>query len=206
MQFIVVASEDLAGVARQFLHNLSLRSGHSGAFWPLTRYADNEAQLNSKQPVIFLGEDEISGCYIDMLPERFRGYGARCCFGGTKAVLVVDTPDWVSPSDLRHLRNKVQGVSSSDDAYAGDDFSRGFQYSRAATAASAGVLGGVLGLGLLGAVAVPVAAWIAAPGLYEGFSSYKWKEEYRQLQFQYVLQRFLEEEFDAFVGGIEAQG
>jgi hypothetical protein len=202
MQFIVTASEDLAPVARQFLHSLSLRSGHDGAFWSLKQYQDNEVQLNSKQPVIFLGENEISACYVDMLPEHFRAYGTRCLFAGSKAVLLAEPLKDVSPADIRNLRRVVHGESgpeSVDDN--GFDWGWGFLGGRA-VAGAAGVVGAAIGLGVfLGAFAIPIAAsavtWAACDGS-------KARTEYRQLQFQYVSQRFLKEDFDAFVSGIEA--
>ena len=60
MQFIIVADDDLAPLGRQIAHALSNQKTHSGAFWSVKHYKDNEAQLDGKQPVIFLGDHELT--------------------------------------------------------------------------------------------------------------------------------------------------
>ena len=68
MQFIIVANDDLTPMGRQLAHALSMQPSHSGALWTVKHYRDNEAQLDGKQPVIFLGDNEVARSYVAVLP------------------------------------------------------------------------------------------------------------------------------------------
>lgn len=195
MQFIIVADEDLAPLGRQIAHALSNQKTHSGAFWSVKHYKDNEAQLDGKQPVIFLGDHELTQSYVDVLPERFRGYGARCHHEGSKAVLVADTPSDVSLEDLKELEAAL-GLSQ-------DELRR-----RAEAAEAAGAGAGDVGAAAV-ASAVGVALWgyglagLIAWAIEKYLSARKRRQEYSKLQYDYLLARFLVEEFEAYVTGIE---
>lgn len=192
MQFIIVADEDLAPLGRQIAHALSNQKTHSGAFWSVKHYKDNEAQLDGKQPVIFLGDHELTQSYVDVLPERFRGYGARCHHEGSKAVLVADTPSDVSLGDLKELEAAL-GQSQ-------DELRR-----RAEAAEAAGAGAGAFGLfaSAVGVALLPggLIAW----AIKKYLSARKRRQEYSKLQYDYLLARFLVEEFEAYVTGIEGR-
>lgn len=194
MQFIIVADDDLAPLGRQIAHALSNQKTHSGAFWSIKHYKDNEAQLDGKQPVIFLGDHELTRSYVDVLPERFRGYGARCHHEGSKAVLVAETPSDVGLGDLKELQ---AAVDQNQD-----------ELRRRAEAAGAGA-------GAVGAAAVASAVGVAIWGyglaglivwaIKKYLSARKRRQEYSKLQYDYLLARFLVEEFEAYVTGIEGR-
>lgn len=198
MQFIIVADEDLAPLGRQIAHALSNQKTHSGAFWSVKHYKDNEAQLDGKQPVIFLGDHELTQSYVDVLPERFRGYGARCHHEGSKAVLVADTPSDVSLGDLKELEAAL-GKSK-------DELRRRAEAAEAAEAAGAGAgafraLAPAVGVALWGYVLAGLIAW----AIKKYLSARKRRQEYSKLQYDYLLARFLVEEFEAYVTGIEGR-
>ncbi|MCK9521481.1 MAG: hypothetical protein M0R76_00355 [Proteobacteria bacterium] len=200
MQFIIVASDDLAPLGRQLAHALSVQKTHSGAFWTVKHYKDNEAQLDGKQPVVFLGDNEVAKSYVDVLPERFRGFGTKCSFEGAKAVLIADEPDDVSHEDIASLKRAVEGNQ--------EELRR-----RAASAAAASATGAV---GAMGASAVasaigvvlwaPVLVGVVAYLVHRFMSARKRKQEYRKLQYEYALSRFLKDEFEAYVSGVEGRG
>lgn len=197
MQFIIVAHDDLAPLGRQVAHALSSQKAHSGAFWSVKHYKDNEAQLDGKQPVIFLGDHELSGSYLDVLPERFRGYGARCHHEGAKAVLVAETPTEVSLADLKELQAAV-----------GQNRDELRRRGRAAEAAGAGA--GVVGAAAMASV-VGAALWGYGPvglivwAITKYFGARKRRQEYTKLQYDYLLSRFLVDEFESYVTGIEGR-
>jgi hypothetical protein len=200
MQFIIVANDDLAPAGRQLAHALSVQKTHSGAFWTVKHYKDNEAQLDGKQPVIFLGNNEVAKSYVDVLPERFRGFRTRCSFEGAKAVLIADEPDDVSDEDIESLKRAVAAIQ--------EELRR-----RAASAAA------VLATGAVGAVgpsalasAVAVVLWtpvvllgIIANVIHRFMSARKRKREYLKLQYKYVLSRFLKDEFETYVVGVDGR-
>jgi hypothetical protein len=199
MQFIIVANDDLAPLGRQLAHALSVQKTHSGAFWTVKHYKDNEAQLDGKQPVVFLGDNEVAKSYVDVLPERFRGFGTKCSFEGAKAVLVADEPEDVGHEDIASLKRAVEGNQ--------EELRR-----RAASAAAASATGAVGAMGASAfAFAIGVVLW--APVLVGGIaylvhrfmSARKRKQEYRMLQYEYALSRFLKDEFEAYVGGVEGR-
>ena len=193
MQFIIVADNDLAPLGRQIAHALSNQKTHSGAFWSVKHYKDNEAQLGGKQPVIFLGDHELTESYVDVLPERFRGYGARCHHEGAKAVLVAETPSEVSLGDLKELQAALDQSQ--------DELRRRAEAAEAAGA----VAGAAVALG------VGVALWgyglagLIARAIKKYLSARKRRQEYNKLQYDYLLARFLVEEFEAYVTGIEGR-
>ena len=197
MQFIIVADDDLAPLGRQIAHALSNQKTHSGAFWSVKHYKDNEAQLDGKQPVIFLGDHELTESYVDVLPKRFRGYGARCHYEGSKAVLVAETPSDVSLGDLKKLQ---AALDQSQD-----------ELRRRAEAADAAGAGAAAGGAEAVASAVGVALWgYGLAGLIEWaikkyLSARKRRQENSKLQYDYLLARFLVEEFEAYVNGIEGR-
>jgi len=193
MQFIIVADDDRTLLGRQIAHALSNQKAHSGAFWTVKHYIDNEAQLDGKQPVIFLGSHELTESYVDVLPERFRGYGARCLYEGAKAVLVAEAPRDVSLDDLEVLQSAVEENQEelrrrAEEAEEGDD--GGF-----AAAAAVGIA--FLRLGLAGVMIV----W----AIKKHLSGRKRRQEYHKLQYDYLLSRFLVEEFESYVAGIEGR-
>lgn len=200
MQFIIVADDDLAPLGRQIAHALSKQKTHSGAFWSVKHYKDNEAQLDGKQPVIFLGDHELTESYVDVLPERFRGYGARCHHEGSKAVLLAETPSDVSLGDLKELQAALDQSQ--------DELRRRAEAAEAAEAAGAGA--GAVGAAAV-ASAVGVALWgyglagLIAWAIKKYLSARKRRQEYSKLQYDYLLARFLVEEFEAYVTGIEGR-
>ena len=202
MQFIIVANDDLAPLGRQLAHALSVQKTHSGAFWTVKHYKDNESQLDGKQPVLFLGKNDVSDSYLDVLPERFRGFGTRCSFEGAKVVLVAEVPDDVTDEDISTLKRAVEGEQ--------EVLRRRASSSAAAAAAgAAGAAGAALSAAVLGSV-VAVAIWptilLGLPyAIWRLLSKRKRKAEYRKLQYQYVLSRFLKDEFEAYIGGVEGR-
>ena len=204
MQFIIVANDDLAPLGRQLAHALSVQNAHSGAFWTAKHYTDNEAQLDGKQPVIFLGENEVSKSYADVLPERFRGYSTRCSYEGAKAVLVADEPDEVGRKELAGLGRVVE-----DKQKELRQLAAAAAAASASGAAAAGAVGFTLGPSLALSLAVPTAGLVILPvgaafyAVHSWISARKRRQEYRELQYEYLLSRFLMDEFDAYVAGVQ---
>lgn len=192
MQFIIVANDDLAPLGRQLAHALSLQKMHSGAFWTVKHYKDNEAQLDGKQPVIFLGDNEVAKSYVNVLPERFHSFGTKCLFEGAKAVLIAEDPGDVTREDLASLRNAVKETGK---------------------ALSAKPQGGTAEWDKLFKDALPgplLLVFSLEFGLIMYLVMYlvskSWrKSEYKKLQHAYILARFLKDEFEAYVGGVEGR-
>ena len=134
---------------------------------------------------------------VDVLPERFRGYGARCHHEGSKAVLVAETPSDVSLGDLKELQAALDQSQ--------DELRR-----RAEAAEAAGAGAGAVGAAAV-ASAVGVALWgyglagLIAWAIKKYLSARKRRQEYSKLQYDYLLARFLVEEFEAYVTGIEGR-
>lgn len=205
MQFIIVANDDLAALARRLAHALSMQKTHSGAFWTVKHYRDNEAQLDGKQPVVFLGDNEVAKSYVDILPERFRGFGTRCSYEGAKAALIADEPDDVTDEDIASLKRGVEGNQE--------------ELRRRAASSGAGSAAGLVGLVALGWLtgSIFMAAMlyglgtlayglVALPfGISKEIRARRRKQEYRKLQYEYALSRFLKDEFEKFVGGLEGR-
>jgi hypothetical protein len=187
MQFIIVADNNLAPLARQIAHALSKQKTHSGAFWSVKHYKDNEPQLDGKQPVIFLGDHELTESYVNILPTRFYKYGTRCYHEGSKAVLVAETPSDVSPEDLNELRAALDQHQD--------------QLRQLAKAGLlVGVIAGDFWTNFLTAV-IPGGGMIGWALKY--LSAQKRRQEYSKLQYDYLLARFLVDEFEAYVNGLE---
>lgn len=203
MQFTIVADDELAPLARQLAHALSLQEGHTGAFWTVKHYKDNEATLSARQPVIFLGDHELSRSYLDVLPSHFSEYGVSYYYEGAKAVLIADTPNFVSKSELKALQNIVEKTKKSLKSRE-EEATRSGAVERYVAEASAG-----FGLRLIAPVLSPTAslAFYYVP-LFGGpitsfFNARKRRQGYRKLQYEYVLASFLGNAFDAYVNGIE---
>ena len=208
MQFIIVAEDDLAPLGRQLAHALSLHEEHSGTYWTLKHYEANEASL-AKQPVIFLGESKVAKSYTDVLPVRFSDYGTTCWFEGAKAVLFIDAPNNVGVEDLARFERVVEGRAEeirhiAEIATAGGE--------KGASAEGSGSQSPVVAVASEAPVGVRLA--LAVQPVFEvgkgtlGFivravKSGKRKRAYLKLQYRYVLDRFLKEEFENFVAGLE---
>lgn len=210
VQIIIVAEDSLAPLGRQLAHALSLHEEHSGTYWTLKHYADNEASLG-KQPVIFIGESGVSKSYTEIFPIRFSSYGTTCWFEGAKAVLSVDNPVNVSVEDLRSFERVVVGraeelrhIAEIAALEAGDEFlgDASRQPTTSATVASSMPIGAQISLALQ-----PVfeAGKGAVEFIVRKLNSGKRKRAYLRLQYRYVLDRFLKDEFEAFVGSVDGK-
>ena len=178
MQFIIVADKDLAPFGRQLAHNLSVHEAHDGAFWTIQHYLDNEAQIRGDQPVIFLGDNEVTKSLKDVLPERFAAEGTKCWYGGTKAILIGTTPTMVSREDVERLKAVVKTQQE--------------ELRNRKTAVTVGVVA-VLGVAL---GAIGIGGYI----IYRFVSAQKRRfQDYRKLQYQYALSRFARSELEAYV-------
>lgn len=203
MQFTIVADDELAPLARQLAHALSLQEGHTGAFWTVKHYKDNEATLSARQPVIFLGDHELSRSYLDVLPSHFSEYGVSYYYEGAKAVLIADTPNFVLERELKALQNIVEKTKAALKAREEEAAQSG-----AAEEGAAGTSAG-FGATVSAAVFYPHAAKV----FYEALLFWdpimwlldapKRRQGYRKLQYEYVLASFLGNAFDAYVNGIE---
>lgn len=210
MQFIIVADEDFADLSRQLAHALSLHEEHSGTYWTLKHYEDNEASL-AKQPVIFLGDSKVAKSYTEVLPQRFSDYGTTCWFEGAKAVLAVSSRDAVSPDDLAGLQRVVEGRAEeirhiAETAAVGDFSGSPSGTSESTISAVSGV--GPVPLGVRVAVAAQpvVAAGLGVAHLLNNvMTAGRRKRAYLRLQHRYVLDRFLKDEFEAFVSGVDGR-
>jgi hypothetical protein len=199
LQFIIVAADDLAPVGRKLAHALSLHEAHSGTYWSLKHYEDNEATLG-KQPVIFLGDSKVARSYIDVLPNRFSDYGTTCSFEGSKAVLVADTRGAVSVDDLARFARVVEGRAEEV---------RHIAETTALDLVDQSVVPvRVTPPGVRIALALqPVfnASRGAAQFIVRAATSLNRRRAYTRLQYQYVLDRFLTGEFDEFVAGVDGR-
>jgi len=159
-------------------------------------YKNNEATLDGKQAVIFLGENKVASSYISVLPERFRGYGTRCFYEGAKAVLVAEVPDAVSNDDIDDIRRTVERIIAD-------------LHERRASVLGASVNGFVCGAALGAAAGVlvwpTVSILVLLTDLFlRWISAERRKQIYHGIQHEYVLSRFLKDEFGSFVEGVEA--
>jgi hypothetical protein len=75
MQFIIVANEDLVTLGCQFSHALSAQKTHSAELWTVKLYKKNKNRWGDKQPVIFLGNNEVTKSLV--LPVRFGDFGTK---------------------------------------------------------------------------------------------------------------------------------
>jgi hypothetical protein len=199
MQFIIVANDDLAPLGRQLAHALSIQKTHSGAFWTVKHYKDNEAQVDGKQPVVFLGDSEVAKSYVDVLPERFREFGTKCSFEGAKAVLIVDDPNDINHENIASLRRAV-----------GDNQDELRRRAKSAAAASATGVDGSVGASAVASVVglilwAPVFVGVIGYVVHRLMGARNRRKEYRKLQYEYVLSRFLKDEFEAYVGGVDGR-
>jgi hypothetical protein len=198
MDFVIVANDDLAPLGRELAHGISVQKAHSGSFWTVKAYKDNEAQFGGKQPVIFLGDNEVARAYADILPERFRGFSTRCSFEGAKVVLIADDPGDVSNQDIASLKRIVGGTQE--------------ELRQRATSTQGVSESGALGATETSSFAASIGAalWPLVTGIFSEIifivrflSARKRKQEYRKLQYQYVLSRFLKDEFEIYIEGVE---
>jgi len=204
VQFIIVATDELASLGRQLAHALSLHEEHSGTFWSLEYYEDNEASL-AKQPVIFLGNGKVAQTYSEVLPQRFFDYGATCLFEGSKAVLVVETPSSVSVTELARLNRVVEGRAE-ELRHIAETTVVEEPGQALATAGKPGTPAGVTPPGVRVALALqPV--FNASRGVIQlivrTVNSRNRRRAYKRLQYRYALDRFLADEFNDFVAGVD---
>ena len=184
MQFIIVSDKDLAPFGRQLAHNLSGQHGHNGAFWTIRHYLDNEAQILGDQPVIFLGENEVTKPLTEALSQRFVEEGTQCWYSGAKAILMAETPALVSRAEVERLRAVVEAHQE--------------ELRNRKTAVTVGVVA-VLGVAL-GAIG------IGGYFIYRFVSAQRRRFlEYRRLQYNYALTRFAREELEAYVRGMNEE-
>ena len=184
MQFIIVADKDLAPFGRQLAHNLSEQEDQDGAFWTIQHYIDNEAQIRGDQPVIFLGDNEVTKSFHDVLPQRFAAEGTKCWYGGTKAILTVKTPSIVSREETDRLKTVVQAQQE--------------ELRKRSVVVTAGVVA-VLGVAL---GAIGIGGYV----IYRLVSAQKRRvQEYRKLQYQYAMARFATDELEEYVKGMSQE-
>ena len=194
MEFLIVANKQQATLARQLAHTLSQQPDHAATYWTVKQYKDNESQLGGKQPIVFLGGNDVANSYVGVLSERFRTHSVSCHIGGSKVVITADQPTIVSRKALSDLKEAIR---------AGQEQIK----HRLATANSALAVVGSVGLGAASSLADII--WVFNPyvWLFDLFVNGQMrKQEYRKLQYEYAVERFLLEEFDAFVAGIEIIG
>jgi len=196
VNFIIVANENFEDLGRTLAHSISLQKSHCASLWTVMHYKNNEATLDGKQAVIFLGENKVASSYISVLPERFRGYGTRCFYEGAKAVLVAEVPDVVSNDDIDDIRRTVERIIA--DLH---------QQRATAMGASLGGVVGASGIGfMVGSALWPsrdLFTWLTDL-VMRWISAEKRKRAYHGIQHEYVLSRFLKDEFASFVAGVEA--
>lgn len=185
-----------------------MHDGHSGTYWSLKHYEDNESSL-ANQPVIFLGDSAIARSYTDVLPVRFSDFGTRCWFEGTKAVLIAEVPSRVSVDELARLERIVLGRAEELRHIAGAS-STETDGETPVKSITSGITPaeGDLPLGVRVAIATtPVVA--AGRGLVKfvvrAVNSRNRKRAYLAAQYRYLLDRFLKEEFERFVTAIDGK-
>lgn len=210
MQFITVAPESLAPLARRLAHALSMHDGHSGTYWSLKHYQDNESSL-ANQPVIFMGDSELARSYTDVLPIRFADFGTTCWLEGSKAVLIADAPSKVTVDELARFELVVLGRSEELRHLAGGTVSgKGSSAAVTVPALTSGRSEEVVEppLGVRVAIAVePVvkAGRGLAKFVVRAVNGRNRKRAYQLLQYRYLLERFLKDEFEHFVAGINGK-
>ena len=203
MQFIIVADKKLAPFGRKLAHALSNQKTHAASFWSVERYKDNEFTINAKQPVIFLGDHELTQSYIEFLPKRFQRFGVRCHHEGSKAVLVVDPP---SVEDLLDFEGLVAALGKFVKTV--DERRRLLEADAVRRRTEEGAITSAVG----GLIYLALRYFESNLSKHVGLgatyflldSTAKRQRKYRELQYDYLLARFLLEEFEAYVTGIEA--
>lgn len=208
MQFITVAPEPLAPLARRLAHALSMHDGHTGTYWSLKHYEDNESSL-ANQPVIFLGDSAVARSYTDVLPVRFSDFGTTCWFEGTKVVLIADMPSRVSVDELSRLERIVLGRAEELRHIAGASSAEtgGEPPVKALTSGTIPAVG-ELPLGVRVAIAatpVVVAGRGVVNFVVRTVNSRNRKRSYLTAQYRYLLDRFLKDEFERFVAAINGK-
>lgn len=174
MQIIIVADNDLEDFGRRMAHVISLEDDCDAAFWTLKHYRDNEAQLMGEQPVISLGDNDITKSYMEVIPERFGAFQTKCRHAAGKAILIADTPTLVSRDDI----NKIKGANK--------ELKKEIRRLRTiAIVVALTATGGLIGLG--------------GYAIYLGISARRRAIEYRKLQYQYVVSRFVKDELENFM-------
>ena len=204
MQFIIVATDELAPVGRQLAHALSLHEEHSGTYWSLKHYEDNEASL-AKQPVIFLGDSKVARTYSEVLPQRFSGYDTTCSFEGSKAVLLVDTPNGVSVDELARFRRVVEGRAEelrhiAETTVVEEPGQAVEPTGKPGTTAEVTPPGVRIALALQPVFDVSRGV---IQFIIRTVNSRNRRRAYNRLQYRYVLDRFLADEFNEFVGNVD---
>lgn len=198
MNFIVVtgSNEAIQRLGRQLAHGISLQKGHSASFWTEAHYRENEPTLDGKQPVIFLGKNSLADSYTNVLPERFRGYGTQCYYDGPKAVLCAEAPEDVTNDDIKEIKRAVEENLS-------DIHRQSASIRSAGKIVSSGAVGITAGYYIWPTVSILT---ILVEIIVIRMFSAKRRQAYHTIQHEYVLSRFLKDEFETFVHGIETLG
>jgi hypothetical protein len=199
---MIVGNKDLMQLARRLSHGISKMSKYSAGPYTFDQFKHSEAGVSGKQPIVFLGLNQIARDYLSELPERFRDYGTKCFFGGALAILEINTPQLINRTELDALKSLVDGYkeefrNAKEEAGAKRDSEQS-----SSSDASVGIgmaIGGFLWGGISGAIA-------SGLGLFKLVQAYKMSGVYRKLQIEYVLSRFLKEEFNSYIAGVEEVG
>lgn len=200
MQFIIVADDDLEDIGRRMAHAIAKQGTYDGSFWTLKYYKDNEAQLQGSQPVIFLGENEITKALTEDIPTRFERYGTRCWYDGSKAILVAEDARF-SIDEISDANGELQAKSCalrSSELFLREPAGFLFLGSRKWS---------------LGRVVAEHNEYKLDPARYSGFIGYATRDfqevdrlidddVMRKFQYEYVANRFIVGEMDQFVSEV----
>lgn len=181
MQIIIVADQDLADFGRRMSHAISSKEDCDAAFLTLKHYRDNETQISGRQPIIFLGDNDFTKPLTEDIPERFRAYRTKCWHDGGKAVLIADTPTSVSCEDMNEIGS------------ANMEFHKGFIHHK-----DLDLFDFIETYGSLGPLFF--VCLVSGPWWFWRLISDRQRAmEYRKLQYQYVVFRFIKDELENFI-------
>jgi len=179
MQFCIVASEDHAPLARRLSHGISKMPEHSAFYWSEKQYKDNELKISKNVRLIFAGENEFSKSYATILPEKFSAYGTSCYWEDNKALLLAKVPTIVTKNEIESLGRIAKAKR--------DEILTASEGSKSKILELFYDLPWHLMINL-----------VMAAG-YIFWNNLKRRKAYNEIQFDYLITRFIGEEFSLFV-------
>lgn len=91
---LVVAPEEMRGLAHKVAHVLSRSGAVSVTVWDEKDYKHNQTRVTSTQPLLFLGPTEAALQIVEVMEPAFACYGLQAYAEGPRAALLVEEELW----------------------------------------------------------------------------------------------------------------
>jgi len=91
INIIVVADKDLSTFARRLVHSLSKTGEIKSSFISTNMFKQNENQMTGNNYIIFLGKNEVSEDYVDLIKVDYDRHGIKWGHDYRKAIIYVDS-------------------------------------------------------------------------------------------------------------------